>query len=229
MVVEEAGASRAREPYRWPRLTADEEAQLIAAYAALTGRSVWPKVRPPLIVAQRRHGPDTIPLMQEFYEAGGADDLLRRMLTATPRHDPHPDFIAPASGFQAGDAPERATAEARSGRTRSATRPSPITSAVVARSAEPETSGRLNARTAGPGAPRHPQQKPTNAEWEAEELTDLEEELERQSALGPGTQASSSAAPRVEVKHGDQQLECDWGGNSSRILDSPSARAFQGR
>ena len=78
------GEERARVEYLWPVITALEERELCLAYEALTGRRVWPKMLPLLRVAHRRHGPDTIALLNELHEEGGVQDLLVRLRDYPP-------------------------------------------------------------------------------------------------------------------------------------------------
>jgi hypothetical protein len=86
------GEEGARVEYRWPPVSQLEERDLSVAYEALTGRQVWRGVLPLLILARRRHGPDTLSLLRELYQEGGVQDLLARLRAYPPRHDPHPNY-----------------------------------------------------------------------------------------------------------------------------------------
>jgi hypothetical protein len=88
------GEEGARVEYRWPPVSQLEERDLSVAYEALTGRRVWRGVLPLLILARRRHGPDTLSLLRELYQEGGVQDLLARLRAYPPRHDPHPNYVA---------------------------------------------------------------------------------------------------------------------------------------
>jgi hypothetical protein len=78
--------------YRWPPISPPLERGLSAAYKAVTGRQVWRSVLPPLILAARLHGPDTVALLGELYREGGVHDLLARLIAHPPRSAPHPDY-----------------------------------------------------------------------------------------------------------------------------------------
>lgn len=110
------GEEPARVEYRWPPVSPFQQQELSGAYEALTGRRVWRGVLPLLILARRRHGPDTISLLRELHQEGGVQDLLARLLAYPPRQDPHPSYVAltlvPAKTEPAGPPPtELAQAE----------------------------------------------------------------------------------------------------------------------
>lgn len=87
--VGEEGAGHA---YRWPPLSQVQVREFSSAYTAITGRQVWRSVLPLLILGARLHGPDTIALLQELYQDGGVQDLLKRLIAFPPRLAPHPDY-----------------------------------------------------------------------------------------------------------------------------------------
>jgi len=58
--------------YRWPPLSQLREQELSVAYTAITGRRAFRGPMRLLIVAARLHGPDTVDLLRELYQDGGA-------------------------------------------------------------------------------------------------------------------------------------------------------------
>jgi hypothetical protein len=79
------GHPRIEYQHRW--LTEDELAPIYVAYKNLTGRSVFGHVKTMLVLAVRRHGPDTVPRMEALFARYGVQDLLKRLLECPAQVD----------------------------------------------------------------------------------------------------------------------------------------------
>lgn len=67
-----------RQPLLHPPLSEADKAALFAAYERITGRRVWDTMTGSLYAGARKHGPDSIPLLEALHAEHGVVNLLAR-------------------------------------------------------------------------------------------------------------------------------------------------------